>query len=210
MPGIARTARAHAMWVCFYGPALSLLPARWRDNAFAHQYAGWRGSTILTAAIEFILGINFAFAFYAGYVRTTAFICLTLYIFTDGCWRALTLRTEGVPVPTLLFAVVDEAIVTVRKAIFHASHPDLPDEVSLEAADLKIESARAKRDWEAGRIVRCESRQGPQHDRYFRLESALQHPGQRPFIYLLRELEAGRPGVRVLSYTGALPESPQR
>ena len=205
MPSIASAARTHAMWVCLYGPALSFLPPRWRDNAFARRYAGWRGSTYVTASLELFFALQFVGLYFMGRApQRPAFLWLILYLAIDGPWRALTARFEGIAVPTLLFAVADEGFLAARKALFDARHPDLPDSISLDEQSpdhqLRIESARSKRDWEPGRIIRC-------GDRYFRLESALQQKGSHPFVYLLRALEAGVPGPAVRTYSGALPAS---
>lgn len=214
MASIATTARRHAMWLCLYGPALSFLPPRWRNNSFARQYASWRGSTLLTASLEFIVALDLAFFYFGGRLQSPAVVVLALYLAIDGPWRAVTAHFEEIAVPTLVFAVADEGFQAARTTLFNSRHPEMPDLIALDdrAAEyqLMIDSSRAKHGWEAGRIIRCESRRGPEHDRYFRLESALREEGPRPFRYLLRALEAGVPGARVITYTGELPQAPQR
>jgi hypothetical protein len=77
-------------------------------------------------------------------------------------------------------------------------HPAVPDAVMVddnrEQWQLKIESSRAKKYWEASRMILY-------GERYYRIESRTQIEGRRPFIYLLRSLPAGVPSLRVLRYT---------
>lgn len=63
---------------------------------------------------------------------------------------------------------------------------------------LKIESCSAKRDWNAGRLLRYEGR-------YYRIESCAQEAGARPHVFLLRSLAAGAPSPSLILYVPELP-----
>ena len=100
-------------------------------------------------------------------------------------------------VGTVFLAALDQIFLTGKNAFWNATHPTVADLVVLDARNaewqLKIESSRSKRDWEAPRIVHYK-------ERFFRIETVLRVRGPRPFVYLLRALPAGVPGPRVINY----------
>jgi hypothetical protein len=197
MASFASRAYSHALWICLYGPVLSFLPPRWRTSEFAQQYAGWKLSTYVSSFVECILGFDLFFFWFGGKLSHPFFLCLALYFFIDGAWRSLTAHSDGVAAGTVLLAVADEAYAAAGNSFFAHSHKIMPDLVTLDDLgndwQLRIETSRAKRDWESSRIIRY-------GDRYFRLETCQRHQGPRPFIYLLRALEAGAPGHAVRTY----------
>jgi hypothetical protein len=201
MRSLAAQARSHAMWICLYGPVLSFLPPRWRTSEFAQQFASWKLVTYISSLVECVFGFDLFFLWFGGKVGHPIFLAFALYSFSDGAWRALTAHNDGVAAGTLLFAVADEAYFAARNSFFARRYKIMPDLVTLDDVNqewqLKIESSRAKRDWESSRIIRY-------GERYFRLETCQRHSGPRPFVYLLRALPAGAPGHGVRTY---YPES---
>jgi hypothetical protein len=201
MASLASRAYSHALWICLYGPVLSFLPPRWRTSEFAQQFGSWRLVTYVSSIFEFVLGFLFFLLWFGGKLGHPFFLCLSLYFLIDAGWRSLTAHSEQSAVGSLAFALADEISVAAGKTFFHHRHPIMGDLVTLDDLgkdwQLKIESSRAKRDWESSRIIRY-------GDRYFRLETCQRHDGPRPFVYLLRALEAGAPGHAVRTY---YPES---
>ena len=75
--------------------------------------------------------------------------------------------------------------------------PLVADELHYAGGDseqiLQIRACRPKPEWDPPRVVRY-------GENYFRLESAAQTSGARPFLYVLRRLASGVPGRTVLEY----------
>jgi len=86
----------------------------------------------------------------------------------------------------------------VRQRVAFLWHPAIPDEVrySAEAAGevMLVSASRPKVGWEPPRIILCK-------DSYYRLETASEESGARPFVYVLRRLPAGTPGRTVITYS---------
>jgi hypothetical protein len=87
---------------------------------------------------------------------------------------------------------------SIRQRAAFLGNPALPDEVrySKDATGevLSIASSRPKSGWEPPRIIRCK-------DIYYRLETASEQSGPRPFLYVLRRLPTGVPGRTVITYS---------
>jgi hypothetical protein len=87
---------------------------------------------------------------------------------------------------------------SIRRRASFLRNPVLPDEVrySADAAGevMSIASSRLKSGWEPPRIIRCKGI-------YYRLETASEQSGRRPFLYVLRRLPTGVPGRTVISYS---------
>jgi hypothetical protein len=91
---------------------------------------------------------------------------------------------------------------SIRQRAAFFRNPVLPDELRYSADAtgefMSIASSRPKSGWEPPRIIRCK-------DIYYRLETASEQSGPRPFLYVLLRLPAGVPGRTVISYS---PDDP--
>jgi hypothetical protein len=187
----------HTRWTVFYGPVLSLVPSRWRVGRFGDRYASWTTSTMISGGFECFVAVNFfsVWAFLQGSHENLLWIGMCLL--TDGAWRTATAVFNGDAAGTVLLELVSEASVVGRRRAWMQRHPAVGDLVTMddsrEDSQLKIESSRAKKEWDAGRLILYK-------ERYYRIESRTQMEGARPFIYLLRGLPAGVPSLRVLKY----------
>lgn len=188
----------HARWTLVYGPALSLVPARWRVGRYGDRYANWSTGTIISGGVECLLAVNFfcAWGFLPG--SHEALLWIGMYFLTDGAWRTATAVFNGESAGTVLLELVGEASVVGWQRAWRWRHPAVCDAVTVDDEgvewQLKIESSRAKKDWEIGRMVRS-------GERYYKIDSQIRIDGARPFVYLLRSLPAGVPSLRVLTYT---------
>jgi hypothetical protein len=193
---LAKTAE-RTRWAVFYGPTLSLLPARWRAGKIGSRFANWSTATMVSGGLECFLAINFFCAW--GFLprSTSALIWIGMYFLMDGAWRTSIAVFNGEAAGTVLLELVDEARVVARRNAWMWKHPEVADAITSDDSrtdwQLKIESSRAKKEWEASRMILF-------GERYYRIESVAQIEGARPFIYLLRSLPAGFPSLRVLKY----------
>jgi hypothetical protein len=187
----------HTRWTAFYGPVLSLLPARWRVGGLGDRYASWSTATMISGGVECLLAVNFfcAWGFLPG--SHDNLLWIGMYLLTDGAWRTGTAVFNGDAAGTVFLELVSESSVVGWRSAWMWRHPPVPDAVTVddnrEQWQLKIESSRAKKDWEVSRLIL-------HGERYYRIESCAQIEGARPFIYLLRSLPAGVPTLRVLRY----------
>jgi hypothetical protein len=191
--------RSHLAWVCLYGPVMSILPEAWRGRSFNQKFALWEIATMISGVVEAIVGVNMLGAWIWLPVPMVV-LWLAVYFLCDGIWRIINAKSRGDTAGTLLLVFVDQLFHSSRQGAWKVAHPVVADLTTLddqrEDWQLKIEAARAKKNWEVGKIVRF-------GERYFRIESSMQTGGPRPFIYLLRSLPAGVPGHGVLTYTPA-------
>ncbi len=185
------------MWLCVYGPALSLLPERYRSRRFTSRFGSWHAATLISGAIECMFGANTFIYWYKEQVDHLLFLWIAVYLVCDGVWRILILRMHGETVGTVFLAAADQMLLSGKHALWTVAHPAVSDLVVLEDRNpdwqLKIESSRSKRDWDPTRIVQY-------NERFFRIETILSADGPRPFVYLLRALPTGVPGPRVINY----------
>jgi hypothetical protein len=188
----------YTRWTLFYGPILSLVPARWRVGRFGDRYANWPTGTMLSGGFECLLAVNFFCAWGFLSVTTNLLLCIGMYFLADGAWRTAIAVFNGEAAGTVLLELVAEAIVVARRGAWVLRHPALPDIVIVEDAredwQLKIESSRTKKDWDVPRMILY-------NERYYRIESLARIEGARPFVYFLRSLPTGVPSLRVLRYT---------
>lgn len=187
------------MWYSVFGPALSLLPPRWRTGPLCQRLGHWGAVTVISAAFEALIGVNLFFAWFKmGWPLPWLYV--SVYMVCDGGWRAMAARFEG-PRGTLALMFFDEAWRTVSREAWNRRHPDLADEVTLDDKraewQLKIESSREKKGWESGRLLMY-------RERYFRIESVMRGESARPFVYLLKALPAGVPSHNVIKYPPVL------
>jgi hypothetical protein len=120
-----------------------------------------------------------------------------MYFLTDGAWRTAIAVFNGEAAGTVLLELVAEAGVVGWHGAWKLRHPTVKDLVTVDEKredwQLKIESSRAKKDWDVPRMILY-------NERYYRIESLARIEGARPFVYLLRSLPAGVPSLRVLRY----------
>ena len=193
----AGTVRGNVLWLCFYGPALSLLPERYRPQKIAQKFGSWSAATLISGAIECMFGANTLIYWYKEQTDHLVFLWIAIYLVCDGVWRILIMRMHNESVGTVSLSALDQMFLTGKNALWNATHPAVSDLVVLDDRNaewqLKIKSSRSKRDWESTRIVHFK-------ERFFRIETVLRERGSRPFVYLLRALPAGVLGPRVINY----------
>jgi hypothetical protein len=187
----------YTRWTLFYGPILSLVPARWRSGRFGDRYANWPTGTMLSGGFECMLAVNFFCAWGFLPVTTNLLLWIGMYFLADGAWRTAIAVFNGEAAGTVLLELVAEASVVGRRSVWVLRHPAVSDTVIVEDErqdwQLKIESSRAKKDWDVGRMILF-------NERYYKIESLTRIEGARPFVYLLRSLPTGVPSLRVLRY----------
>lgn len=152
---------------------------------------------MISGGLECILAVNF-FCAWGFLPRSSNYLLwIGMYLLADGAWRTAIAVFNGEAAGTVLIELVDEARVVARRSAWMWRHPEVPDAVTIDDAhadwQLRIESSRAKKEWETSRMILY-------GERYYRIESVTQNDGARPFIYLLRSLPAGFPSLRVLKY----------
>jgi hypothetical protein len=189
--------RAQMAWVFIYGPALSFLPERWRGGGINQKFALWGVVTAISGAGEMFVGVNLIGIWYA-FQLSPVLLWASAYFLADGAWRIANSRSRGENAGSVLLVFMDQAIYAARQVAWKVAHPAVSDVTELDDAredwQLKIEAARTKPKWEAGKIVL-------HGERYFRIESCIQVSGPRPYIYLMKSLPAGVPSHAVLKYT---------
>jgi hypothetical protein len=176
---------------------LSLMPARWRIGKLGSRYANWSTGTLISGGLECMLAVNFFCAWGFLPQASNSLLWIGMYFLADGAWRTSIAVFNGESAGTVLLELVDEARVVSRRRAWTLRHPEMPDAITMDDANaewqLKIESSRAKKDWEVSRMVLY-------RERYYKIESVAQNGDARPFVYLLRSLPAGFPSLRVLKY----------
>lgn len=152
---------------------------------------------MLSGGLECLLAVNLFCAW--GFLprSSNSLLWIGMYFLADGAWRTSIGVFNGEAAGTVLLELVDEARVVGWRGAWMWRHPEVADAITVDDAradwQLKIESSRAKKEWEASRMILY-------GERYYRIESATQIEAARPFIYLLRSLPAGFPSLRVLKY----------
>ena len=152
---------------------------------------------MISGGFECLLAVNFFCAWGFLPKASNSLIWIGMYLLTDGAWRTSIAVFNSDAAGTVLLELLDEARVVGRHRAWILRHPAMADVVTVDDTrtewQLKIESSRAKKDWDATRMILY-------GERYYRIESCAQTDGARPFIYLLRSLPAGVPSLRVLRY----------
>ncbi len=197
MESIYAKVRAHTTWFLIYGPALSFLPERWRGRSLNQKFAKWIPATIISGVCELALAANL-FAMWFALQSSNIVVWIGAYFLCDGAWRTFNAFVLGESAGSVFLLFVDQGIEAAHRSAWNVAHPVVSDQSVLDDVredwQLKIEAARRKPKWEAGKIVLY-------GERYFRIESCIQAAGSRPFIYLLRSLPAGVPSHSVLKYS---------
>jgi hypothetical protein len=192
------------VWGYILGPFLAFLPLRWRAAWFANRHFPWRGATIASGILQF-LAVPLIVIYFRQYQYffivgnfTDPGTWVVFYFFFEGVGRSVAAATTGEMAGTLLLVAPDRLLLYVRRKLAPAPPPLIPDLVTRDDSradwQLRIESSRAKREWNAGRLLRYE-------DRYYRIESCWQEGGPRPFVFLLNALAAGAPSRSVIIYS---------
>lgn len=215
------------LWTYAFGPFLAFLPTRLRAKWFASRPIDWRRATILSGILQVLLtpivlllwmimgisrlsvstgiggGAGPVQTFYVFLLDLNPITWLILYQLVEGFARifAASLLDEA-PGTFIPFALDQFHLFLNRK--FGPPQVLVGDLVTRDDAraewQLKIESSRAKRDWNVGRLLRYENR-------YYRIESAAQQSGARPHAFLLRSLAAGVPSYSVILYSPETAEA---
>lgn len=185
------------MWFCVYGPALTLLPPRFRNQKFTQKFGSWDAATLTSGVYETVFAVNTLIYWFKEQADHLVFLWIAVYLFLDGVWRIFILRVHAESVGTVFLAAADQMLLSTKRTLWVRAHPAVSDLVTLDDRNpdwqLKIESSRSKRDWDSTRIIHY-------NQRFFRIETILQADGSRPFVYLLRALPAGVAGPRVVNY----------
>jgi len=130
---------------------------------------------------------------------------ILFYLFVEGALRAVGAAITGEVFGTLPLFLLDRGYCFVRRKVWAPPPPMVRDLVTRDDAradwQLKIESSRAKRDWNVGRLLRYENR-------YYRIESCAQQSGARPHVFLMRSLVAGVPSYSVILYSPETTDAP--
>jgi hypothetical protein len=196
------------VWGYVLGPFLAFLPSRWRATWFANRHFPWRGATIVSGILQFVMVplIVIYFRAYQYFLIVANFTdpgtWIVFYFFFEGVGRSVAAATTGETPGTLLLVAPDRLLLFVRRKLASAPLPAIPDLVTRDDSradwQLRIAACRAKRDWDVGRLLRYQ-------ERYYRIQSCLQEGGPRPFVFLLSALAAGVPSRSVILYS---PEAP--
>ena len=159
---------------------------------------------MISGGFECILAVNFFCAWGFLAKSSESLLWIGMYLLADGAWRTAIAVFNGDAAGTVLLELIGEATVVGSRSAWVLRHPEVPDAVTVddkrEDWQLKIESSRAKKDWDTTKLILY-------NERYYRIESCAKIEGARPFIYLLRSLPAGFPSLRVLKYR---PNEPNR
>ena len=127
---------------------------------------------------------------------------IVFYLFVEGAFRAVGAAITDETLGTLPLFLADRIYLFVRRKLWDPEPMSVRDLVTRDDSradwQLKIESCRAKREWNVGRLLRYENR-------YYRIESSSQESGARPFVFLLRSIAAGVSSYSVILYS---PETP--
>lgn len=152
---------------------------------------------MISGGFECLLAVNFFCAWGFLPKASNSLLWIGMYLLTDGAWRTSIAVFNGDAAGTVVLELLDEARVVGWRRAWILRHPAMADAITVDDArtewQLKIESSRAKKDWDATRMILY-------GEHYYRIESCAQIDGARPFIYLLRSLPAGVPSLRVLRY----------
>ncbi len=187
-------------WAAF----LRSYPSRWRAAWFANRHFRGEARKLLSECLRFV-AVPFIVIHFRAYqyffirgklYRSGAWV--VFYFFFEGVGRSVAAATTGETAGTLLLVGPDRLLLYVRRKIAPASPPPVPDMVTRcdSRADwqLKIESCRAKDDWNIGRLLRYDGR-------YYRIAARSEEGGTRPFVFLLSALAAGVPSRSVILYS---------
>jgi len=192
------------VWGYILGPFLAILPSRWRATWFANRHFPWRGATIVSGILQ-LIAVPLVVIYFRQYQYffivgnfTDPGTWLVFYLFFEGVGRSVAAATTGELAGTMLLVAPDWLLLYVRRKLAPAPPPLIPDLVTRDDSradwQLRIESSRAKREWNAGRLLRYE-------DRYYRITSCSEEGGPRPFVFLLSALAAGVPSRSVILYS---------
>jgi hypothetical protein len=220
MPFSAQGRASQFLWNYILGPFLAFFPQRWRDKWFAHRNIPWKVATIVSGILQFLLApfllliwsssavcsLEQSLGFGCGGGETQTFSLLLLamnpitwlmiYLVFEGFGRAFAAAMLGETPGTLVLAAPDllHLYIKRRRARGEVQLADLVTQDDIRSDwQLKIESARPKRDWRAGRILKY-------GERFYTIESCHESGGARPSVYQLRRLPMGVSSPSVIIY----------
>jgi hypothetical protein len=221
MASSAQGCASQSIWNFLLGPILSFLPQRWRDQRFSRHHIAWRPATIISGILQFLtapflllfwtasevcsLGKSLGFGCNSSGPEQTFSLLLAgmnpitwlmIYLIFEGVGRAFAAAMMGETPGTLVLVAPDllYRFITKRSGKRALELTDLVTQDDIRAEwQLKIESARPKRDWQAGNLL-CYGGQ------YYRLEGVHEASGPRPSAYLFRRLPAGVTSRSVIIY----------
>ncbi len=160
---------------------------------------------MISGGFECLLAVNFFCAWGFLPKASNSLLWIGMYLLTDGAWRTSIAVFNSDAAGTVLLELADEARIVGWHRAWILRHPAMADTITVDDRrtewQLKIESSRAKKDWDATRMILY-------GERYYRIESCAQADGARPFIYLLRSLPMGVPSLRVLRYASNESDRP--
>jgi hypothetical protein len=218
-------------WSYILGPVLSLLPARWRAKWFGGREISWRGATIISGGLQFLIGPVALLAWYSFLVggwasrvvdyllgrapnvelneAAVGFLGLSVVAIHPVTWIIFYLFLEGAG-RAIAAAIVGEVngtlpLVLLDRAYLFARRRLWAKEPLWTSDLVTLDEARAE--WQL-KIEASQAKYGWEAgrlvrygDAYFRLESCCESEGTRPFVYTLRQLPAGVPSRSVIFYS---------
>jgi hypothetical protein len=194
------------MWTYTIGPALALLPERWRAARFGELGVDWARAAAISGLIEGFGAVAMLVVWYSVFVTRLApiidpyvrgsllsgYVGLFSFAAHPLTWVICYFGCEGV-VRFLAAVVTGEGrgtlpLALVAWAVDYAARPSgnavVPDEVTAgaETCDLQVASSRAKDHWKYPlTICYCEQ--------FYQVMSAEFHArAARPHVYFLRKL----------------------
>ncbi len=219
------------VWSYVFGPVASLLPSRLRAKWFGDREISWRGATIVSGGLQFLIGPVALLAWYSFLVggwasrivdyllrragpieipeQAVGFLGLSLVALHPVTWLIFYLTFEGAG-RAFAAALADEIngtlpLVLLDHAYLFAKRKLWAREGPLVTDLITVDEARAE--WQL-KIEACRAKRGWEPGRllryreaYFQLQSCQVSSGARPFVYALQRLSAGAPSRNVILYS---------
>jgi len=218
-------------WNYVLGPVLSLLPARLRAKWFGSREISWRGATIISGGLQFLIGpvalllwYSFLMGGWASRVvdyllgrapnvelneAAIGFLGLGVVASHPVTWIIFYLFLEGAG-RAIAAAITGEIngtlpLVLLDRAYLFARRRLWVKEPPLVPDLVTLDETRAE--WQL-KIEASQAKYGWEAgrlvrygDAYFCIESCCESGGARPFVYTLRRLPAGVPSRSIIFYS---------
>lgn len=218
------------VWSYVFGPVASLLPSRLRAKWFGNREISWRGATIISGGLQFLIGPVALLTWYsflvggwasrivdyllrrAGYIeipeQAVGFLGLSLVALHPVTWLLFYLTFEGAG-RAIAAAVTGEIngtlpLVLLDRMYLFARSKLWVKEPPLVADLVTLDDGRGE--WQL-KIEACRAKRGWEPgrllrygERYFQLQSCQVSRGARPFVYALQRLSSGVPSRSVILY----------
>jgi hypothetical protein len=226
----------HLVWNFAFGPVLSLLPERWRDNRYGAAAINWPRAAMISGAIQFVTGPIFLLVWYSyaigGFAsqavekilghtpaalmdglkeQHVGFMGLMIVAAHPFTWVLGYFMVEGA-VRGLSGAITNEApgslpLVALDGFWSRIAHPKPADVADLVTRD------DLRKDWQL-KIEANAPKRGWEigrivkfEKRYYRVESSVDAAWPRPAVYFLARLAAGVPSSSVIFYEPGAPQA---